>query len=193
MTTFFQSSVSRHESSLQRDRLARFRFVYTAISRNVVGKKQKTAQANPERYFGIRSMNFNKSIDTLNPRCLAHTVTILDGEPWMKEFFGYSVDDVAATLFMSPRTVERYISKCLNTGEVKWEKLGRPLNSFAMHPHVEFVIMEAVLEHPDKTLAEIAYDVYEQTGSENVVSSILRYLKRNSFTRKKVCEILALL
>ena len=112
---------------------------------------------------------------------------------WMKEFLGYSVDDVAATLFMSPRTVERYISKCLNTGEVKWEKLGRPLNSFAMHPHVEFVIMEAVLEHPDKTLAEIAYDVYEQTGSENVVSSILRYLKRNSFTRKKVCETLALL
>ena len=111
----------------------------------------------------------------------------------MKEFLGYSVDDVAATLFMSPRTVERYISKCLNTSEVKWEKLGRPLNSFAMHPHVEFVIMEAVLEHPDKTLAEIAYDVYEQTGSENVVSSILRYLKRNSFTRKKVCEILALL
>ena len=54
----------------------------TAISRNVVGKKQKTAQANPERYFGIRSMNFNKSIDTLNPRCLVRTVTILDGEPY---------------------------------------------------------------------------------------------------------------
>ena len=40
------------------------RHMGTAISRNVVGKKQKTAQANPERYFGIRSMNFNKSIDT---------------------------------------------------------------------------------------------------------------------------------
>jgi len=75
----------------------------------------------------------------------------------MKELLGYSVDDGATTLFMSPRTVERYISKCLNTGEVKWEKLGGPLNSFAMHPHMEFVIMEAVLEHPDKTLAEIAF------------------------------------
>jgi len=111
---------------------------------------------------------------------------------WMKELLGLSVDDVAATLFMSPRPVERYISKCLNTGEVKWEKLDRPLNSFAMHPHVEFVIMESVLEHPDKTLAKIAYDVYEQTWSENAVSSILRFLKRNSFTRKKVCEILVL-
>lgn len=112
---------------------------------------------------------------------------------WMKEFLGYSVDDVAATLFMSPRTVERYISKCLNTGDVKSETLGRQLNSFAMHPHVEFVIMEAVLEHPDKTLAEIAYDVYEQTGTESAVSSILRYLKRNSFTREKVCQIIVLL
>ena len=36
---------------------------------------------------------------------------------WMVELFGYSVDEVAATLFMSPRTVERYISKCLNTGD----------------------------------------------------------------------------
>ena len=97
---------------------------------------------------------------------------------WMIELLGYSVDKVA---------VERYISKCLNTGDVNWEKLGRPFNSFAMHPHVEFVIMEAILEQPGTTLAEIAYNVFEQTGSENAVSSILRCLKRNSFTRKKVC------
>ena len=107
---------------------------------------------------------------------------------WMVgELLGYSVDEEAATLFMSPRTVERYISKCLNTGDVNSEKLGRPFNSFAMHPHVEFVIMEALLEQPDTTLAEIAYNVFEQTGSENAVSSILRYLKRNGFTRKKAC------
>ena len=74
---------------------------------------------------------------------------------WMVELLGYSVDEVAATLFMSPRTIERYISKCLNTGDVNSEKLGRPFNSFAMHPHVEFVIMEAILEQPDTTLAEI--------------------------------------
>lgn len=108
---------------------------------------------------------------------------------WMVELLGYSVDVVAATLFMSPRTIERYISKCLNTGDVNSEKLGRPFNSFAMHPHVEFVIMEAILEQPDTTLAEIAYNVFEQTGSENAVSSILRYLKRNSFTRKKLSKI----
>ena len=88
---------------------------------------------------------------------------------------------------MSPRTIERYISKCLNTGDVNSEKLGRPFNSFAMHAHVEFVIMEAILEQPDTTLAEIAYNVFALTGLENAVSSILRYLKRNTFTCKKVC------
>ena len=69
----------------------------------------------------------------------------------MVELLGYSVDEVAATLFMSPRTIERYISKCLNTGDVNSEKLGRPFNSFTMHPHVELVIMEAILEQPDNS------------------------------------------
>ena len=74
---------------------------------------------------------------------------------WMVELLGYSVDEVAATLFMSPRTILRYISKCMNTGDVNSEKLGRPFNSFAMHAHVEFVFIEAILEQPDTTLAEI--------------------------------------
>ena len=39
--------------------------------------------------------------------------------------------------------------------------LGRPvLNGVSMHLHVEFLIMEAVLEHPDeRTLAEILQNV----------------------------------
>ena len=65
----------------------------------------------------------------------------------MKEYLRYSVDEVAAALCVSPKTILRYVSKCLNSGEVKAGTLGRPLNSFLMHPHVEFVIMEAVLDH----------------------------------------------
>ena len=108
---------------------------------------------------------------------------------WMKEFLRYSVDEVAAALYMSPKTILRYVSKCLNSGEVKAETLGRPLNSFLMHPHVEFVIMEAVLDHPEKTLSEIAQNIYEQTGSECALSSILLYLERNRFSRKRVWQI----
>ena len=38
--------------------------------------------------------------------------------------------------------------------------LGRPvLNGVSMHLHVEFLIMEAVLEHPKRTLAKIVNNV----------------------------------
>ena len=51
---------------------------------------------------------------------------------------------------------------------MKAETLGQLLNSFLMHPHVEFVIMQAVLDHLEKP-SEIAQNIYEQTGSEHAV------------------------
>ena len=63
----------------------------------------------------------------------------------MKEILGYEVDEVAAVFRMSPRIIERYVSRVLNFGEVKPNTIGRPINSVAVHPHVEFLIMEAVL------------------------------------------------
>jgi len=79
----------------------------------------------------------------------------------MKEFLGHGIDEVAAALYMLPKTILRYLSKCLNSGEVKAETLGQPLNSFLMHLHVEFVMMEAVLDHPEKTLSEIAENIFD--------------------------------
>jgi len=79
----------------------------------------------------------------------------------MKEFLGNSVDEVAAALYMLPKTILRYVSKCLNSGEVKAETLGQPLNSFLMRLHVEFVMMEAVLDHPEKTLSEIVQNIFD--------------------------------
>ena len=39
--------------------------------------------------------------------------------------------------------------------------------------------MEAVLEQREKTLSEIAHDVYTETGSYFAVASIFCFLKRN--------------
>ena len=61
------------------------------------------------------------------------------------------MNEVAAAIRMPPRTIKLYISKVLNFGEVKVNTIGRPINSVSMHQHVEFLIMEAVLEHPEKT------------------------------------------
>ena len=105
----------------------------------------------------------------------------------MKEMLGYQVDEEAAALRLSPRTIERYVSKVLNFVEVKANTIGRQINSVAMHPHVEFLIMEVVLEHPEKTLSEIAHDVYTETGSDFALACIFYYLKRNRFILKKVC------
>ena len=78
----------------------------------------------------------------------------------MKELLGYEVNEEAASLSLSPRTVERYRRRFLNFGDINLEVIGRPLNSVSMHPYVEFLIMEAVLKHPQKMLAEIAHEVY---------------------------------
>ena len=63
-----------------------------------------------------------------------------------ERFFGYSIDLVAAALYMSPKTIQHYVLKCLNTEEAEThtENFRKTKNSFVMHPHAEFVIMEAV-------------------------------------------------
>ena len=75
--------------------------------------------------------------------------------------------------------------KFLDSGEVNAQNFLRPINSFIMHQHVEFVIMEAVLQRPDGKLAEISHEIQEQRGSECSISSVLLYLNRNRFSRKR--------
>ena len=104
----------------------------------------------------------------------------------MKEVLRYEVDEVAASLCLYPRTAKRYSRQFLNFGNISPEVIGRPLNSVSMHPHVEFLIMEAVLKHPEKTLAEIAYEVYVQTGSQYTLAGVFSYLRRNRFSQNKV-------
>ena len=81
-------------------------------------------------------------------------------------------------------------------GEVKANNCGRPMNSVAVHPHAArgifdymnnhyFDVLEAVLEQREKTLSEIAHDVYTDTGSYFAVASIFCFLKRNRLSIKK--------
>ena len=52
---------------------------------------------------------------------------------------GYEVNEEAASLSLSPRTVERYRRQFLNFGDINPEVIGRLLNSVSMHPYVEFL------------------------------------------------------
>ena len=75
---------------------------------------------------------------------------------------GVRIEEVAIYL----RVSARYLSKYLALGKVASKKLGRPICSLSMHPHIEFIIMEVLLSHPDKTLAEIVHTIYQETGDE---------------------------
>ena len=84
----------------------------------------------------------------------------------MEKMLGYhEVDEVVAALRMPPRTIKHYVSKVLSFGEVKANTRGTPINSVSMHPHVEFLIMEAVLEHSEKTLQNLSND--DGNGNDN--------------------------
>ena len=71
-------------------------------------------------------------------------------------------------------------------GEVIAKKTGRPVDLVGMHPREELVMMEAMLEHPEKTLAEIAQEMMQVYGRHLHVLTICRYFQRNGVTRKTV-------
>ena len=114
--------------------------LYTAISINVVGSKQKAIRQDRKVIWEFFIINSSKSA---MPRPFSEDLRWR--AIWMKEMLGYQVDEVAAALRMPPRTIERYVLKVLNFGEVKANTIGRPINSVAMHLHVEFLITKAVL------------------------------------------------
>ena len=74
---------------------------------------------------------------------------------WLTEIMGFKIDEVSVLLQMSKRTIYRYVEKFRRLGNVDTAVIGRPYSCIAIHPHEELVIMEVLLQHPDKTLFEI--------------------------------------
>ena len=120
--------------------------------------------------------------------CHDHIVTICDGEQfnWLTEILGLENREVSFLLQLSPKTISRYRQKFRTLGNINSEILGRPYASISIHPHEELVIMELVLQNPEKTIVEILEAIYAETGSTYVCSTLYYYLKRNNITRKKV-------
>ena len=104
---------------------------------------------------------------------------------WLTEFLGYNAEEVAFLLSISVSTVQRYQRSFLALGQIDSQRIGRSFGAVEMHPHEQLVLMEAVLEHPEKTLNELVNQIYAETGSIPAVSAIHYYLRRNGLTRKK--------
>ena len=78
---------------------------------------------------------------------------------WLHFFLGYDNEETAGLLAMSVRTVERYLRKQVCRGEVIVKKPGRPVDLAGMHPREELAMMEAMLEHLERRLAEIVREM----------------------------------
>ena len=129
---------------------------YTAISIHFVKSKHKTKRQKSKVIWDFFLNKFIKKLATP----YRYSEDLWWRAIWMKEILGYQVDEVAAVLRMSSRTIEQFASKVSNFWEVKTNTIGRPISSVAMHPHLEFLIMEAVLEHPEDTVRNCAWYVY---------------------------------
>ena len=105
---------------------------------------------------------------------------------WLHFFLGYDTEETADLLAMSVRSVERYLRKYVRRGEVTGKKSGRPVDLVGMHPREELAMMEAMLEHPERRLVEIAREMLRVLGRHFHVSTICRYFQRNGVTRKTV-------
>ena len=104
---------------------------------------------------------------------------------FLTEIVGLSVEEVSFYLQLSQKTISRYENKFRTMRNVSTAVIGRPYGCISIHPHKEFVIMESLLQYPEKTIAEMVEHAYSETGSEYACSTLYRYLKRNSITRKK--------
>ena len=105
---------------------------------------------------------------------------------WLTEILGFEINEVSLSVQMSKKTISRYVRNFYMLGTVDAPRIGRPYTCLAMHPHEELVIMEVLLQHPEKTLSEVLHEVYEETGSEYAFSTLFYYLKRNNITRKRI-------
>ena len=105
---------------------------------------------------------------------------------FLAEILGIDIEEVSFYLQISRMTIYRYINQFRTAGNVSTGIIGRPVSCISFHPHEEFVIMELILSHPEKMIAELVQEVYFETGSLHPCSSIFYYLKRSNITRKKV-------
>ena len=74
---------------------------------------------------------------------------------WLTEILGFEIDEVSLLLQISTKTISRYVREFRMLGHVDTAVIGRPYTCIAMHPHEELVILEVLLQHPEKTLCGV--------------------------------------
>lgn len=103
----------------------------------------------------------------------------------MKNIHGMTVEDIASTVLVSKRTVQRYVERFEQTGSVsRYVKKNGPdrlLSEFD-----EAVLVQVVLDKPGVYLNELQQTLAATSQVQADTSTIWRTLRRLGFTHKKI-------
>lgn len=109
---------------------------------------------------------------------------------WLSVVHGLSVPEIAETLFMCERSVQRYLYLFYSTGCVAPnEPSGGPEK--CLTDFEETTILQSIIHTPSIFLHEVQSQLYDITGKWVHVSTLCRAIHRYGFTHKKV-QVIAL-
>ncbi len=109
---------------------------------------------------------------------------------WLNTIRGMTSFEVADMLFMSERSVQRYLSLFMSTGSVApKDSSGGP--GKILTESEQFTILQSLIYNPAAFLNEIQSQLYDTTGKWVHASTICRTIHQHNFTRKKI-QVIAL-
>ncbi len=107
---------------------------------------------------------------------------------WLYYYKEKSIEEIEKLLFVSSRSVRRYIALFDETGEVSpvSQQHGPPRTLDALE---EMTLVQSLLNKPDMYLQELKQELIQVTGTNVSLSTVCRTLKRLGFSRKKLRHI----
>lgn len=107
---------------------------------------------------------------------------------WLHLYGNLSTAETAHVMYISERTVYRYLERFMLTGEAKKfaKKNGPPR---ILSEHKVLLVIDLVLSSPGIYLREVQQQLFNSTGSWVHVSTICRTLRRYGLTRQKIQQI----
>ena len=107
---------------------------------------------------------------------------------WLYLYKEVAAADIARFLYISERSVYRYVERFRTTGEVrKCYKTNGP--ACILSEHEEFIIVNSVLSSPGIYLRELQQKLSQSTGRWVHESTICRCLRRLGMTRQKIQHV----
>lgn len=105
-----------------------------------------------------------------------------------KHLQGKTLAEISSELYVSTRTIERYVYLFNTTGDIS-PKLQRHGPLPAMSEFEEITLLEMLLNKPSMYLREVQQEILRTTGSCYDCATFCRAIKRLGMTRKKIRHV----